>query len=282
MNLKTALKPSRRSTSMLAAVACVAALSAANMTSAPTAQAQSRDSGVLPTVVLVHGAFGDASIWNDVIARLQDDGYPVVAPANPLRGLASDSDYLESFLKSVKGPVVLVGHSYGGTVISDAAAGNPEVKALVYIASFIPEKGESFSEVGSRFPGATVASAVDAVPFPLPGGGTGTDLYVQKDKFHDAFAADVPESVTNLMAATQRPLAASALDDKATETAWKTIPSWDLVTTEDKAIAPDEQRFMAARAHSHTIEVKSSHAVLISHPGAVTNLIRQAARTTVR
>ncbi|MFE6487261.1 alpha/beta fold hydrolase [Streptomyces sp. NPDC057757] len=193
---------------------------------------------------------GDASIWNDVIARLQHDGYPVVAPANPLRGLVSASDYLESFVKSVKGPVVLVGHSYGGAVISDAAAGNPEVKVLVYIASFIPEKGESFTEVGSKFPGATLASAFDAVPFPLPGGGTGTDLYVQKDKFHDAFAADVPESVTDLMAATQRPLAAS--------------------------------RFMAARAHSRTIEVKSSHAVLISHPGAVANLIRQAAGTSTR
>ncbi|MFJ2264744.1 alpha/beta fold hydrolase [Streptomyces sp. NPDC087844] len=267
---------------MLAAFAGVAALSAANTTSAPAAQAQSRESGVLPTVVLVHGAFGDASIWNAVITRLRHDGYPVVAPANPLRGLAGDSDYIESFLKSVKGPVVLVGHSYGGAVISDAAAGNPQVKALVYIASFVPEKGESFTEVGAAFPGSTLASAVDAVPFPLPGGGTGTDLYVQKDKFRDAFAADVPASVTNLMAATQRPLAASALDDKATETAWKTIPSWDLVTTEDKAIAPDEQRFMAARAHSHTTEIKSSHAVLISHPDTVTNLIRQAARTTTR
>jgi pimeloyl-ACP methyl ester carboxylesterase len=282
MHMKTVLKPSRRSASMLAALAGVAALSGASMTSAPAAEAHSRGSETLPTVVLVHGAFGDASSWNAVITGLQHAGYPVVAPANPLRGLANDSDYLESFLKSVKGPVVLVGHSYGGTVISDAAAGNPAVKALVYVASFIPDKGESFAEVGNRFPGSTVASSVDAVPFPLPGGGTGTDLYVQKDKFHDAFAADVPESVTNLMAATQRPFAASALDDKATETAWKTIPSWDLVTTEDKAITPDEQRFMAERAHSHTIEIKSSHYVLISHPDAVTGLIQRAVRATAR
>jgi pimeloyl-ACP methyl ester carboxylesterase len=250
------------------------------MPSASAAKAEPAVQRVKPTVVLVHGAFADSTSWNGVITRLRQDGYPVAAPANPLRGLASDSDYLESYLNSVKGPIVLVGHSYGGSVISDAAAGNSQVKALVYVAAFVPDKGETPGELGDRFPGATLPSALEPVSYPLPDGGTGTDLYVQKDKFHDAFAADVPKSVTDLMAVTQRPLAASVFDEKATQTAWKSIPSWDLVTTEDHAIAPDEQRFMAERAHAHTIEVKSSHAVAVSHPGTVTQLIEQAARAT--
>ncbi|MFH9675768.1 alpha/beta fold hydrolase [Streptomyces sp. NPDC017405] len=278
--MKSVLRPSRRRVSALAAVAGVAALSLASMTSAPAATAEPAAQAAKPTVVLVHGAFADSSSWNSVITRLRNAGYPVDAPADPLRGVAGDSDYLESYLKTVKGPIVLVGHSYGGSVISDAAAGNPEVKALVYIAAFVPDTDETLAELGDRFPGATLPSALDAVPYPLPGGGTGTDLYVQKDKFHDAFAADVPRPVTDLMAVTQRPLAASVFDEKTTETAWKTIPSWDLVTTQDHAIAPAEQRFMAERAHAHTIEVDSSHAVAISHPGTVTRLIEQAARAT--
>jgi pimeloyl-ACP methyl ester carboxylesterase len=282
MNVKTALRPSRRSAFALAAAGGVAALGLTALVSAPSAKAETEATGrgPKPTVVLVHGAFADSSSWNGVIKRLRHDGYPVAAPANPLRGLASDSDYLESCLRSVKGPIVLVGHSYGGSVISDAAAGNPEVKALVYIAAFIPDKDETPAQLGDRFPGATLPTALEPVTYPLPGGGTGTDLYVQKDKFHDAFAADVPKSVTDLMAITQRPLAASVFDEKATETAWKTIPSWDLVTTEDNAIAPDEQRFMAQRAHAHTVEIKSSHAAPVSLPGEVTRLIEQAARAT--
>ncbi|MFC9285257.1 alpha/beta fold hydrolase [Streptomyces sp. NPDC057052] len=278
--MKSVPRPSRRRVSALAAVAGAAALGLASMTSAPAATAGPAAQAAKPTVVLVHGAFADSSSWNSVITRLRHAGYPVEAPANPLRGVAGDSDYLESYLKSVKGPIVLVGHSYGGSVISDAAADNPEVKALVYIAAFVPDKDETLAELGDRFPGATLPSVLDAVPYPLPGQGTGTDLYVQKDKFHDAFAADVPRSVTDLMAVTQRPLAASVFDEKTTQTAWKTIPSWDLVTTEDHAIAPAEQRFMVARAHAHTIEVNSSHAVAISHPGTVTRLIEQAARAT--
>ncbi|MFJ3446583.1 alpha/beta fold hydrolase [Streptomyces sp. NPDC086081] len=282
MNVKTALRPSPTGASALAATAGVAALGLTILVSAPaaTAEAEATRRETKPTVVLVHGAFADSSSWNGVIKRLRHEGYPVAAPANPLRGLANDSDYLESYLRSVKGPIVLVGHSYGGSVISDAAAGNSQVKALVYIAAFIPDRDETPAQLGEKFPGATLPSALDAVPYPLPGGSTGTDLYVQKDKFHDAFAADVPKSIADLMAVTQRPLAASVFDEKATETAWKTIPSWDLVTTEDHAIAPAEQRFMAQRAHAHTIEINSSHAAPVSHPGAVTRLIEQAARTT--
>ncbi|MFK0151587.1 alpha/beta fold hydrolase [Streptomyces sp. NPDC090493] len=235
-----------------------------------------------PTIMLVHGAFADASSWNGVVERLQWDGYPVVAPANPLRGLASDAAYVRSVLDSVNGPVVLAGHSYGGAVISQAAVGNPNVKALVYIAAFIPEAGESALELSNKFPGSTLGPTLNSVPFPLPGGDTGTDLYIKADAFHGQFAADVPESITDLMAATQRPVAASALEEKATEAAWKTIPSWSLIATQDYNIPPAAQHFMADRAHAHTVEVNASHAVSVSQPGAVTRLIEQAAHTTVR
>ncbi|MFD0506135.1 alpha/beta fold hydrolase [Streptomyces chiangmaiensis] len=283
MRLKTVFRPTRKSTSALAATAAVAALAFAATAPAEAARPAHHQAPAKPTVVLVHGAFADSSSWNGVIERLQRDGYPVVAPANPLRGLASDADYINSYLKSVKGPIVLVGHSYGGSVISQAAAGDPDVKALVYIAAFAQDKGETVAELNSKFPATELGSALNAVPFPLPDGGTGTDLYIKADKFHDVFAANAPKSITDLAAATQRPVSASVFDEKPTEAAWKTIPSWDLITTQDQAIAPDEQRFMAKRAHAHTTEIKSSHAgVLISHPGAVTHVIEQAARSTTR
>ncbi|MCX5355754.1 alpha/beta fold hydrolase [Streptomyces mirabilis] len=282
MNLKTVFRPTRTSAAVLGSAAGVAALTLAVTTPAGAAQAEHHPTSKKPTIVLVHGAFADSSSWNGVIERLQHDGYPVVAPANPLRGLASDADYLGSFLKSVHGPVVLVGHSYGGAVITQAAAGDPEVKALVYIAAFAPQVGESALELSNKFPGSTLGATLNSVSFPLSGGGTGTDLYIKADKFHDQFAADVPTSVTDLMAATQRPVAASALDEKATEAAWKTIPSWDLITTQDKNIPPASQRFMAQRAHAHTVEVKASHAVAVSRPAAVTRLIEQASHVTTR
>ncbi|WP_329359396.1 alpha/beta fold hydrolase [Streptomyces sp. NBC_01483] len=279
MSLKTVLRPTRKRAVVLGALTGVAAVSLA-VTAPANATAGHHSVEKKPTVVLVHGAFVDGSSWNGVIERLQRDGYPVVAPANPLRGLASDAAYINSYLKSVKGPIVLVGHSYGGSVISQAAAGDPHVKALVYIAAFAQDKGESVAALNSKFPAAELGSALNAVPFPLPGGGTGTDLYVKADKFHDVIAADAPKSITDLAAAAQRPVSASVFDEKPTEAAWKTIPSWDLVTTQDKAITPDEQRFMAKRAHAHTIEINSSHAAPVSHPGAVTRIIEQAARAT--
>lgn len=260
-----------------------AASAAAVLCAAPAAPAAADGGtgGAKPTIVLVHGAFADGSSWNGVVERLQQAGYPVVAPANPLRGLASDADYVHSVLQSVRGPVVLVGHSYGGAVISEAAVGDAQVKALVFVAAFSPAVGESALDLSNKFPGSTLGSALKNVPFPLPGGGTGTDQYIEADKFHDQFAADVPTSVTDLMAAEQRPVAASALQAKATEAAWKTIPAWTLITTEDRNIPPASQRFMARRAHAHTVEVKASHAVAVSQPGAVTRLIEQAARGVV-
>lgn len=232
-----------------------------------------------PTVVLVHGAFADSSSWNGVIAHLRLAGYPVVSAANPLRGLAADAAYVASVVKGVEGPVVLAGHSYGGAVISEAAAGDTQVKALVYVAAFIPDKGESALELSNKYPGSTLGPALDAVPFPLADRGTGTDLYIKAPSFHDQFAADVPHDVTDLMAATQRPVAASALEDTATAAAWRTIPSWSLVATADRNIPPAAQRFMSERAEARTVEVDASHAVSVSQPEAVARLIEQAAES---
>ncbi|MEW2514535.1 alpha/beta hydrolase [Streptomyces sp. NPDC046870] len=279
MDLKTVFRPTRKRIAVLGAVAAVSALTLTVTTPASAARAEHRAAGEKPTVVLVHGAFADASSWNGVVKRLQHEGYQVVAPANPLRGLADDAAYVRSVLASAKGPVVLVGHSYGGAVISEAATGDPNVKALVYIGAFLPDKGESALELSNKFPGSTLGENLNPVTFPLPGGGTGTDLYIKADKFHDQFAADVPKATTDLMAATQRPIAASALEEKATEPAWKTIPSFDLVTTQDKNIPPAAQRFMAERAHAHTVEIAASHAVSVSQPAAVADLIEHAART---
>ncbi|MFI9113726.1 alpha/beta fold hydrolase [Streptomyces venezuelae] len=233
-----------------------------------------------PTIVLVHGAFADASSWSGTIRRLQHAGYPVLAPANPLRGLAADTAYLRSVLAAVDGPVVLVGHSYGGAVISGAAVGNSRVKALVYIAAFTPDKGESAADLAAKFPGSTLGDAVNPQSYPLPGGGTGTELVIERANFHGQFAADVPVSDAAVMAATQRPVATAALEEKAGAAAWKTIPSWALIATADKNIPPTAERWMARRAGSHITEVDASHAVAVSRPAVVTHVILAAARAT--
>ena len=233
-----------------------------------------------PTVVLVHGAFAESASWNGVIANLQRRGYPVIAVANPLRGLQHDAAYLRAVIDSLPSPIIVAGHSYGGSVMSEAADGATNVTALVYIASFNLEPGESTGELAAKFPGGELGPALNPVPFPLPGGGTGTDLYIQQDRFHDVFAADVDEHEAKLMAATQRPIASTALEDIATEAAWKTIPSWTMVTRHDLAIPADSMRFMAERAGSTTVEIDASHAVTVSRPDAVAGLIDEAARAT--
>ena len=237
---------------------------------------------VKPTVVLVHGAFADSSSWNGVIKDLLRDGYPVVAAANPLRGLHSDAEYVRSVLDSVPGPIVLAGHSYGGSVMSEAADGDQDVKALVYIASFAPDKGESTSALAAKFPGGELGAALNQVPVNVPGAGAGTDLYIKQDQFQRVFAADVPRRETALMAATQRPITSAALDETATRTAWKSIRSWFLVTRQDLAIPAESMRFMAKRAKSRTVEINASHAVTVSEPEAVADLIDEAARATTR
>ncbi|WP_239121008.1 alpha/beta fold hydrolase [Catellatospora chokoriensis] len=241
----------------------------------------SRIAGAKPTVVLVHGGFADASAsWNPVIKRLQKNGYPVVAPANPLRGLPTDVAYLKSVLDSVKGPIVLVGHSYGGAVITNAAAGDSDVKALVYIAAFMPDKGERLGELIGKFPGSEIQAALNPVQFPNPDGTTGTELYLQPDKLRAVFAADLPESTTMLMASTQRPFSASSFEDVTQEAAWHTIPSWALIARQDKAIPAELERYEAKRANSKTVEVDGSHVAMVSRPDVTTNLIIAAATAT--
>ncbi|MET7908349.1 alpha/beta hydrolase [Streptomyces avermitilis] len=228
-----------------------------------------------PTIVLVHGAFADASSWNGVVERLERRGYTVIAPANPLRGLDSDSTYIASVLDSIKGPIVLAGHSYGGAVISTAAAGNPRVKSLVYVSALMPDVGESGMTLAARFP-SELGTATKSVPY-RAGGVSGTDLYLKPDRLHQVFAADLPESTTRLMAVAQRPVATTAFSEQAKVAAWKHIPSWFLVAKQDKSINPDQERFEAKRAGSHTVEINSSHVAMIAHPEAVSDLVLQAA-----
>ncbi|MFF4015906.1 alpha/beta fold hydrolase [Streptomyces sp. NPDC001843] len=235
-----------------------------------------------PTIVLEHGAFADGSSWDGVITELRADGYPVVAAANPLRGPASDAAALRTVLDHVKGPKILVGHSYGGNVISEAAGSDPEVKALVYVAAFLPAPGETALELTGKYPGSTLPDALDPVTYQQADGSTATDLYIRQDKFRHQFAADVPADQAALMAAEQRPIAQAALEEKATTAAWKTKPSWDIVTTRDLNIPAAVQRFMAKRAHAHTTEVAASHSVAVSHPHLVADVIEQAAHATVR
>ncbi|MFF7635929.1 alpha/beta fold hydrolase [Kitasatospora sp. NPDC008050] len=255
-----------------------AALLGASLT--PVASAHSAPAKAKPTVVLEHGAFADASGWNGVAQRLQHDGYTVIAPANPLRGLPEDSAYLTSVLKGIQGPIVLVGHSYGGAVITQAAAGNPQIKALVYIAALMPDKGEVLGALTARSTQAQLQPALKPLPYANADGTGGTDLYIDPARFHDVFAADVPTSQTNLMAAEQRPVTAATFASTATAAAWHTIPSWAMIATQDKTLGADVERFEAERAGSHTVEVNSSHVAMISHPAAVTHLIEDAANST--
>jgi pimeloyl-ACP methyl ester carboxylesterase len=232
-----------------------------------------------PTIVLVHGAFADSSSWNGVIADLHQHGFPVVAPANPLRNLHEDAAYLRSVIDSIDGPVIVVGHSYGGSVLSEAADGAPGVRALVYIASFLLEVGESTAELAAKYPGGQLGPALNPVPF-TTGGTSGTDLYIRQDRFRAVFAADVAEATTALLAATQRPITESALADRAEKAAWASIPSWTLITTQDLNIPAESMRYMARRANSTTVEIDASHAVAVSRPDVVADLIRAAVRDT--
>lgn len=229
-----------------------------------------------PTIVLVHGAFADASSWNGVIKILESHGYPVVAAANPLRSVQSDASYVASIVASISSPVVLVGHSYGGLVISDAASGHENVKSLVYVAAFAPETGESALALSGKFPGSTLGPTL-APPVTLADGGK--DLYIQQDKFPDQFAADVAKKEAKLMAATQRPITEAALSEPAGQPAWKTTPAWFIYGDKDKNIPPQALGFMAERAHSkQTVVVNgASHVVMVSHPREVAELIEKAA-----
>lgn len=228
-----------------------------------------------PTIVLVHGAFADSSSWNGVVADLERDGYPVVAAANPLRGIASDAAYVSALVRATKGPVILVGHSYGGAVISQAAAAANNVSGLVFVSAFSPDVGETLNGLGAKFPGAALGPALSTSP--LPDGGV--DLYVRQDQFAKVFAPDVPLAAAKLAAVEQRPIAAAAFDEKQTVAGWKTLPSWHIYGSMDQAISPAAMAFMADRTHSRkTVVVPGgSHVTLISHPHEVASLIEAAA-----
>ncbi|MCP2317797.1 Pimeloyl-ACP methyl ester carboxylesterase [Nocardia amikacinitolerans] len=232
---------------------------------------------ISPTVVLVHGAFADSSSWNGVVERLRAAGISVIAAANPLRGLDSDAAYIASVLDSIEGDCVLVGHSYGGSVITVAAAGKPNVTALVYIAAFIPDIGESALELTDKFPGSTLGPTTRPATYPLPDGSTGTELYIRQDAFHTQFAADTPAATGELMGITQRPVALAALQEGPSATAWRDLPTYALLTTEDKNIPIEAQRNMAERANATTVEVTASHAVAVSRPADVAELVMRAA-----
>jgi pimeloyl-ACP methyl ester carboxylesterase len=265
----------------LARLAAATALVALASLAAPPAQAalpEPAARAAKPTVVLVHGAFADSSGWTDVIARLDKRGYPVVAFSNPLRGPVSDGEYLRQFLSTVSGPVVLVGHSYGGAVITNAATGNANVKALVYVAAYAPAEGESVAAANELGGGHTVVTD-HLVVRPYPGAPEGdADAYIDPTWFHRLFAQDLPRSVTGPMAVSQRPGALSALVTPSGAPAWKTIPSWYLVARQDRIIPPQAERRMAKRAGAKTVVINSSHVAMMSHPKEVTALIRKAAR----
>ncbi|MFI5924798.1 alpha/beta hydrolase [Micromonospora sp. NPDC051543] len=235
----------------------------------------------LPTIVLVHGAFADSSSWNGVIANLKRRGYPAIAVANPLRDVQGDAAYARSVVDSVDGPVVMVAHSYGGVVMTEAADGAANVKALVYVASVSPDVGESVVDLVMKYPGSQLVTSIEMVPYPLPDGGTSMDQYIKQDVFPAVFAADVDPEVAELMAATQRPASAKAQTGSVTRAAWKTIPSWTLISTQDQGIPPDLQRFLAQRAGSTVVEVDGSHAVAVSQPDPVADFIDSAARATM-
>lgn len=229
-----------------------------------------------PTIVLVHGAFAESASWNGVLTKLITKGYPTVAVANPLRGVKSDADYVASALKDIKGSIVLVGHSYGGAVITNAVNGNKNVKALVYVAGFAPDEGETAAELSGRYPGSTLGPTL-APPVVLPDGNK--DLYIQQNKFHAQFAADVPTSDAQLMASTQRPITESALNEASGTPAWKSIPSWFIYGDRDLNIPAAVQSFMAKRANSkETVVVNgASHVVMVSHADAVAKIVEHAA-----
>ncbi|MFI9244792.1 alpha/beta fold hydrolase [Streptomyces sp. NPDC053086] len=233
-----------------------------------------------PTVVLVHGAFADAAGWSGVIKELQSHGIAVIAPPNPLRGLAADAAYVASVAAQVDGPVVLVGHSYGGALITVAGT-TDNVVGLVYVAAYALEEGESLGELQGRYPLSPLVGNLKQWTYPVAAGDPAVEVTIAEDAYPSVFAADVPAEVTKVLAATQRPLAAAAFEEPASAAAWKTKPSWALVAGADNAINPEVERFGAKRAGATVVEVEgASHAVALSQPKAVADLIREAVRAT--
>jgi pimeloyl-ACP methyl ester carboxylesterase len=230
-----------------------------------------------PTIVLVHGAFADGSSWNRVIERLQHQGYSVIAPAVPLRGLAADSAYLASVVNQLDGPVLLVGHSYAGALITNAATDATGVVGLVFVAAFVPDTDERLGDVAATSKDSLLGTAQVEREYPTgPGGETAPEFLVDPARFREVFAADLPAEQAAVLAATQRPVAAAAFSDVSGPPAWKALPSWAVVATADKAAGSDVVRSMAQRAGAEIVEVDASHVVMVSQPQAVTELILKA------
>jgi pimeloyl-ACP methyl ester carboxylesterase len=269
-----------RSAATMVALLAIAALFVSSSSAARSAHLKA--GGALPTIVLVHGAWADSGSWNGVVRRLQHDGYTVDVPPNPLRGLANDSGVIASFLETITGPVVLVGHSYGGALITNAALGSSHVNALVYVDAFIPDQGQtllSLTAAGSCFAVSDISTVLDFVPF--PGAPTGVfDSYVKQDVFPGCFANGLPARKAAVLAATQRPLATNAFSDPSGVPAWKTIPSWAVIGTEDHVITPASQLAMAQHANAHITQIKAPHLSMIAKSAEVTQVIERAARAT--
>lgn len=229
-----------------------------------------------PTAVLVHGAFADASGWAGIIRELTGQGYPVVAPANPLRGVANDAATVRATAAAIDGPVVLVGHSYGGAVITQAAEGLDNLVGLVYVAAFAPAIGESVGSVQEPFPAPLLASTVRPTPYDAVGAVGGPELVIDVAQFQETFAADLPADVAQVMALSQRPLAAAAAGEPLSYAGWAGKPTWYLVSSADHAIAPEAQRFMAQRMGATTEEIDGSHVAFIAQPVAVADFIARA------
>jgi pimeloyl-ACP methyl ester carboxylesterase len=238
--------------------------------------------GPKPTIVLEHGAWADSSSWDGVVSRLQRDGYTVYVPPNPLRGLYYDSAYLADFLHTISGPIVLVGHSYGGAVITNAATGDKQVKALVYVDGFAPAQGQTIGQLVSAKPGSCVLVAANLLAVPYPGAPNGAaDAYVKQSVFPSCMANGLPLGEARVLAATQRPLTSIALTQKSGVPAWQTIRSWAVIGTADQAIPPAELLAMAKQAHAHiTMIAGAPHLSMISNPGIVTRVILSAVHAT--
>jgi len=265
---------------VLAAAIAALVIPLSQIASAHTTNRATASGGPKPTIVLEHGAWANTASWAAVIQRLQADGYTVYAPPNTLQGLPYDSAFLADFLHSISGPIVLVGHSYGGAVITNAATGDPQVKALVYVDAFAPAQGQTLAQLLASVPGSCAVPAnLNVVPFPGAPAGVG-DAYITQSAFPSCMANGLPAQQAAVLGADQAPIATVALTQPTGVPAWKTIPSWAVVGTADHAIPPALQLAMDKNAHAHVTEVNAPHLSMVSDPGVVTSVILQAVHAT--